>query len=176
MVITNLHKISYSIASQSMIDCKKIKLLIYLVICISNIVITGNVQAGNLLIETSLYTRHFGGNTSLNNHQHLLALEYQNDDDWVFGITGFQNSHNQQTEFLYAGRRWYLIKDISSLYFKLMAGALHGYAGAYKHSIPMNGSGTAPALIPSIGVDYHFLNIEVHSFYGGLMVTSGLRF
>lgn len=161
-----------------MIDCKKpqIKLLIFLVICISNMAFIGNVQADNLLIETSLFTRHFGGNSGLNNHQHLLAIEYQNDDDWVFGISEFKNSHNQQTEFLYLGRRWYLIKEMPNLYFKLMAGALHGYTGAYKDSIPMNGSGTAPALIPSVGVDYQYLNLEIHSFYGGVMVTSGVRF
>jgi hypothetical protein len=147
-----------------------------LCLCLPFLFSAGGARADDFLISTSLYTTHFAGNTGLNNHQHLLGIEYQTDENWVFGISEFKNSYNQQTEFIYAGKRWHPFDMAPHFHIKLTAGAIHGYKGEHSNVIPMNGSGTAPAIIPGIGLDYPHFNIEALTFYKGMMVISGVRF
>lgn len=135
-----------------------------------------SARAGDVLLYTSLYTTHFKGNAGLNNHQHLIGLEYQTDNNWVLGVNEFKNSYNQQTEYLYAGRRWHPFNEIPHFHIKLTAGAIHGYRGEHQSKIPFNGSGTAPAIIPSIGFDYSHWNVELTTFYAGAMLLGGVRF
>lgn len=136
----------------------------------------GAAFADNVLLYTSLYTTHFKGNDGLNNHQHLIGLEYQADSNWIFGANEFKNSYNQQTEYLYLGKRWHPFDEFPHFHLKLTAGAIHGYSGDKRNMIPFNGSGTAPAIIPAIGFDYPYLNFEVTTFYAGAMVLVGARY
>ena len=46
---------------------------------------------------------------------------------------------------------WRPIEEHQPFYIKLTAGALHGYSGQYQGKIPLNSSGVAPAIIPSVG-------------------------
>lgn len=135
-----------------------------------------SAHAQEILMYSSLYTTHFRTNDGLNNHQHLIGIEYQNSENWIFGINEFKNSYNQQTEYLYIGKRWHPLRYIPNFYTKLSAGALHGYIGDHRKKIPFNGSSTAPAIIPAIGFSYSFMNVELTTFYAGAMLLGGLRF
>jgi hypothetical protein len=42
-------------------------------------------RAGEVLIQTSLYTQHFVSDMGHNNHQHLVAAEYHTEDGWLIG-------------------------------------------------------------------------------------------
>ena len=54
---------------------------------------------------------------------------------------------------------------------------LHGYKGKYKNNIPFNGLGTAPGIIPAVGVRYGNFRVEgVVLGFSALMVTAGYTF
>ena len=49
------------------------------------------------------------------------------------------------------GWRYRPLPEMRSLYLKVVAGIVHGYHGQYRDKIPLNHSGFAPAIIPSVG-------------------------
>lgn len=105
--------------------------------------------------QTSYYTWHFHYDV---NHKQAIVLdssyrldEYWLGGQWIVGLTLFSNSFGQFSQFLYGGLQWRPIPDHQPFYFKVAAGLLHGYEGAYKDKIPLNSSGTAPAIVPGVG-------------------------
>lgn len=101
-------------------------------------------------IQTSAYTHHFHYNPEHNDQQKLLAVEYNDDSNWLLGGAAFRNSFDQPSHYLYAGKRF--DSHFLPVYLKLTGGLLHGYHGEYQDKIPLNHYGVAPAIIPSLGV------------------------
>jgi len=105
--------------------------------------------------QLAYYTWHFHYDP---NHQqsYLLDSEYRLNEywlggQWIVGFALFQNSFGQFSQYLYGALQWRPIKDHQPFYVKVSAGLVHGYEGQYKDKIPFNSSGTAPAIIPSVG-------------------------
>jgi hypothetical protein len=142
---------------------------------------TGNAASGfdlsrhRFLFQTSVFGRHFSPSPDHTNHFRLINLEAQRDDSWLYGFAFFRNSFNQPSQYLYFGKRWNPFASYPQVNVKLTGGILHGYKGEYRDKIPFNGSGIAPALLPSIGwSNRRFASDFILFGTAGLMITAGI--
>lgn len=153
-------------------------------------------QGGELLVQTSLYTRHWSKDPDHHEKQRLINLEWtfaekdnvniqrpagsdwRDEIRWLVGGATFKNSFNQQSTYLYAGGRYdYFENETTRAYAKLTAGLLHGYRGEYRDKIPFNRFGVAPAILPAFGVEHHRVNFEMIPFgTAGVMFNIGYVF
>lgn len=127
-------------------------------------------------VAISLYTKHFDPDPDHVNDQNLVAVQADFHNDWLAGVSVFDNSFGQSSQFLYVGYSWPIMRS-EYWYVKLMGGLLHGYKEPYEDKIPLNGLGIAPAIVPSLGFQYRRVFAEAH--LGGLAVvtlTAGFRF
>jgi hypothetical protein len=105
--------------------------------------------------QFAYYTLHFHYDPA-HRQSYLVDGEYHFKEtwlggQWIAGLCLFQNSFGQFSEYAFGGLQWRPIEEHQPFYIKLTAGALHGYSGQYQGKIPLNGSGVAPAIIPSVG-------------------------
>ncbi len=131
------------------------------------------------LLQTSLYTRHFEPEPDHNNNQQLIGLELHDPNRWFAGAAWFKNSYDQPTWYFYGGREFVLWRPSAdaSVRAKLSGGVLRGYKGEYQDNIPFNNFGIAPAVLPSIGMQWHRLETDLIVFgTAGMMITGGVRF
>ena len=127
-------------------------------------------------VAISFYTKHFDPEPDHVNDQNLLAVEAGFHNNWLAGIAVFDNSFGQDSQFLYAGYSWPIMRS-DYWYVKLMGGLLHGYKEPYEDKIPLNGLGVAPAIVPALGFKYRRVFAEAN--LGGLAVITlvgGFRF
>ncbi|RUR34933.1 hypothetical protein ELY33_00050 [Vreelandella andesensis] len=131
------------------------------------------------LVQTSLLTRHFDPDPDHINQQQLASIELHNPDRWLTGAAWFKNSFDQPTWYFYVGREfplWQFSEGVK-IRAKLTGGLLRGYKGEYRDKIPLNHFEIAPALLPSIGVQWGRVESDLIIFgTAGMMVTAGLRF
>lgn len=127
-------------------------------------------------VHFSIYTKHFDPEPDHNNDQNLVGIEALFENDWFVGAAVFDNSYNQDSQFLFVGKVWPIARS-PFWYFKLRAGLLHGYKEPYQDKIPLNGLGIAPAIIPAVGINYRRVFLEAN-FAGTAAVTihAGFRF
>lgn len=137
------------------------------------------LQLDHLLIQTSLYTKHFSSNPAHTNNQNLVSLELHNPQRWLAGTAWFKNSFDQPSWYWYVGREfpfWQPTEEVT-VRAKLTGGLLKGYKGEYRDKIPFNQNEIAPALLPSVGVQWHRFESDLILFgTAGMMVTAGFRF
>ena len=120
--------------------------------------------------QYSVFTHHFFPSPEHVNHNHLINLEYTfaeypeigrwtrfGADRALIGGAVFKNSFGQPTQYLYVGQQWDAHKNV---YIKLTAGLLHGYKDQYKNKIPFNRYGTAPVILPMIGISLGRATVE----------------
>jgi hypothetical protein len=105
--------------------------------------------------QFAYYTWHFHYDPD-HKQSYLFDSEYRFDKkwldgQWIVGLSLFQNSFGQFSEYLYGALQWRPLENYQPFYIKVSAGLLHGYEGKYQNKIPLNSSGTAPAIIPSVG-------------------------
>lgn len=137
------------------------------------------LEVSHVLLQTSLYTRHFNPQPDHNNHQELISLELHNPQRWLVGGARFLNSFSQEAIYLYAGREFPFWKPTGNVTVraKLSAGLLHGYRGEHQDNIPFNRYGTAPAALPSLGVQWGRFETDLIVFgTAGAMIIGGIRF
>lgn len=105
--------------------------------------------------QFAYYTLHF--NPDPEHHQsYLFDMEYRFDKywldgQWFTGLSLFQNSFGQFSQYVYGGLQWRPWREYPKGYVKVSAGLLHGYKGEYRDKIPFNHYEIAPAIIPSVG-------------------------
>ena len=73
---------------------------------------------------------------------------------------------------MYVGQQWDGLLDNPKIFSKVSAGFLYGYRGRYKHKVPLNDWGIAPAIIPSLG--YAITPQDAAQVY--ILGTSGVLF
>jgi hypothetical protein len=105
--------------------------------------------------QFAYYTIHFHYDPD-HQQSYLFDAEYHFKEtflggQWIAGMALFQNSFGQFSQYLFGGLVWRPIESAQPFYVKLTAGPLHGYSGQYQDKVPLNSSGVAPAIIPSIG-------------------------
>ena len=132
-------------------------------------------------VYTSFYTQHFSPQPDHVNDQNMLGLEMRMMNKWSYGLTVFDNSFGQPSQYLYTGYEWHISSFEASgkirQYFKLTGGLLHGYKDEHEDKIPFNELGVAPALVPTYGLKYKNFMSEV-SFCGiyAFTITAGYTF
>jgi hypothetical protein len=126
-------------------------------------------------LATSVYTKHFHYDAVHDNHQDLIQGEWNITSQWLAGLSLFDNSFGQDTQYVYGGYRFRPLETLQPLFIKVTAGLVHGYRGQYQDKIPFNKSGIAPVIIPSVGYCLSRFCSEV-VFFGaaGAMVTIGV--
>lgn len=137
------------------------------------------LELDHTLVQTSLLTRHFDPDPEHTNHQNLVSLELHNPDRWLAGTAWFKNSFDQPTWYFYVGREFPLgqLADEINIRAKFTGGVLRGYKDEYRDKIPFNRYEVAPALLPSIGIQWGRFESDLIVFgTAGMMVTAGLRF
>ena len=128
-------------------------------------------------LATSVYTRHFHYDAAHDNHQDLIQGEWNITEQWLAGVSLFENSFGQESQYAYGGYRFRPLESLQPLYLKLTAGFVHGYRGEYQDKIPFNKSGIAPVIIPSVGYCLIRFCSEIVVFgAAGAMVTFGVTF
>ena len=130
-------------------------------------------------VRTSFYTRHYNPKPEHNNHQKLINVEYQRQDDWSVGVAAYSNSFGQPTQYVYLGHEWTLWSSQDwRLHASISGGLLHGYKGKYKNKIPFNKYGVAPVVLPTLGWSYKQRWFVEAQFFAaaGVMATVGYRF
>lgn len=135
------------------------------------------MELDHVLVQTSLYTRHYSPDPEHNNHQNLISIELHNPQRWLAGAGWFKNSYDQPTWYWYAGREFpfWQPNEKTLVRGKLTGGLLRGYKDEYRDKIPFNHSGIAPAILPSIGVQWGRMESDLILFgSAGLMVTGGM--
>lgn len=120
-------------------------------------------------ISTSVYTKHFDPDPDHVNDQNLIGVEMYFKNNWLAGVSVFDNSYGQNSQLVYMGYSWPIMSS-EYWYFKLIGGLLHGYKEPYEDKIPLNGLGVAPAIVPSLGFKYRRVFAEAH--LGGLAVVT----
>ncbi len=126
-------------------------------------------------VQGSVWTTHFKPQSEHNNNQDLIGIERHRDDSYLWGAATFRHSFGGRSYYAYGGKRF----DFSGTPFnaKLTAGLLHGYRGEYRDKIPLNRFGIAPAIIPSVGVSYGPLGVDLVLLGGAAtMVNVGIKF
>ncbi len=131
-------------------------------------------QTDRFYLETSLYTTHFHYDPAHDDHQHLILGEWNITEQWLVGASTFDNSFGQASEYVYGGYRFRPFESLQPLYFKFSAGLVHGYTGQYQHKIPLNNSGIAPVIVPSVGYCLNRFCSELVIFgTAGALITFG---
>ncbi|WP_245904573.1 hypothetical protein [Billgrantia lactosivorans] len=137
------------------------------------------LELDHALLQTSLVTRHFDSQPDHNDRQELIGLELHNPQRWLVGAARFLTSFDQEAFYLYGGREFPLWhpSDNVTVRAKLTAGLLHGYRGEYQDNIPFNRYGTAPAALPSVGLQWGRVEVDLVVFgTAGAMIIGGIRF
>ena len=83
------------------------------------------------------------------------------DDRHLLGISLFNNSFGQFSQYYYYGYKWQLPFISESVYFRLTGGLIYGYVGQYKDKLALNYGGWAPVIIPSVGWKRERLGFDV---------------
>jgi hypothetical protein len=126
-------------------------------------------------LETSIYTHHFSYDPAHVDKQNLVLGEWNITEQWLVGASVFDNSFGQSSQYVYGGWRHRPFEDVQPFYVKVSAGLTHGYRGQYRDKIPLNGSGIAPVIVPSMGVCISRVCSELVLFGGaGFLVTLGV--
>nr|WP_285275554.1 sn-glycerol-3-phosphate transporter [Halopseudomonas bauzanensis] len=110
-------------------------------------------------IQGSVWTTHFDPQPDHNNNQDLIGLERHRGDSYLWGAATFRHSFGERSWYGYAGKRFEFAGTPFNA--KLTAGLLYGYRGEYRDKIPFNRFGVAPAVIPSVGVSYQRVGVDV---------------
>lgn len=105
--------------------------------------------------QFAYYTLHFHYDSD--HHQsYAFDSEYHFKEtwlggQWIVGLGLLQNSFGQFSQYLFGGLVWRPIEEQQPFYVKVTAGLLHGYKGQYQNKVPLDSSGVAPGIIPSVG-------------------------
>jgi hypothetical protein len=130
--------------------------------------------------QTSVATVHFNSDPNHDNNQNLIYGEwrlpyYWLDGQWFAGLSFFDNSFGQASQFAFGGLLWRPVEKAPEFYIKLAAGVLHGYTGEYQNKVPYNNNGWSPGIVPGVGYCYRRFCGEMILFgTAGVMWTVGM--
>jgi len=94
---------------------------------------------------------HYGSSDDYEGPPILVNLEVNRESNWIYGLSLFNNSFGQFSQYLYLGKKWQLPKIQKYLHVKLTGGVVHGYKDEFEDKLAFNSNGFAPGIVPSIG-------------------------
>ncbi len=127
-----------------------------------------------IMIQYGPYAHHFSKNPDHNNTPNLVGIELENPSRFLVGASFFMNSFNQESGYIYFGKRWFFGQGGQGFYGKLTAGPLIGYRGEYEDKVPLNYNGLSPGVVPALGYQYRRANAQFIVFgASGFLITFG---
>ncbi len=133
------------------------------------------LRTDRVYLQTSLNNLHFHHNPAHVKYPKLVYGEYHLSDQWLVGAAAFDNSFGQSTQAVFGGWRYRPLPELQPLYLKILGGVVHGYHGQYRDKIPLNHSGFAPVVLPSVGYCISRVCSEVVLVGGaGMLLTFGV--
>ncbi len=100
------------------------------------------------------------------------GLEYHTGDGWSGGLSLFNNSFGQFTQYLYVGRRFHLWDSRPEIRLNITAGIVHGYRDEFYDTLPIRWGGDwGLGFVPAIGYQKRRMGFDV-----ALLGVSGLLF
>ncbi len=130
----------------------------------------------HLYLQAGSYV-HFSQNDDHSGSRFLISLEAVKSNDWLYGVSLFDNSFGQFSQYLYTGKSWDYHDTWEGFHTKLTVGLIHGYKDEYRDKIPLNNSGIAPAIIPGVGYKKgRFGGDMIFLGFNALLFTVGMDF
>jgi hypothetical protein len=130
----------------------------------------------DLYVMGAGYT-HFSSSDDHQGPPLLVSAEIIKKNHWFYGLSLFNNSFGQFSQYAYVGREFKLDFIFSGFRSKISAGVIHGYTGEFKHKLSYNHSGFAPAIIPGLGYQKDKWGVDVYLMgNSGLLLGVGYKF
>lgn len=101
----------------------------------------------------------------------LVGLEWVRRDQHLLGVSLFNNSFGQFSQYYYYGYQWRLPGLHESAHIKLTGGVIYGYVDEFEDRLDPNFNGWTPAIVPSVGWKQNRLGVDV-----AILGTAGLMF
>jgi hypothetical protein len=80
------------------------------------------------------------------------GIEYHRPDNWLGGLSLFNNSFGQFTQYLYLGKKFHPWDSNRAVRIKLSAGVAHGYRDEHYDTLPIRWGGSwGLGFVPGIG-------------------------
>ena len=81
----------------------------------------------------------------------VAAIEWLKPNRTYYGLSLFNNSFGQFSQFVYVGKEFPLRRFHEYLRARLSVGIVHGYEDEHEDDLPLNYKDFAPGLVPSLG-------------------------
>lgn len=106
------------------------------------------------------------------------GIEYHRRDDWFAGLSLFNNSFGQFSQYLYLGKTFHPSDSRPEFRVKLSAGIVHGYRGEHYDTLPIRWGGSwGLGFVPAIGYQKGRVGYDVATLgIGGLLFLVGFDF
>lgn len=108
----------------------------------------------------------------------FAGIEYERSVNSVIGISVFNNSYGQFSQYAYYGKSWYPSDTVPGFRFKVTAGVVHGYTGEHKKIMPVRwGDGWGIGVVPGIGYQRDALGVDLALLSAsGVLLLVGYEF
>jgi hypothetical protein len=102
----------------------------------------------------------------------FVGVEYQKSRNRVIGLSVFNNSFGQFTQYAYLGKTFHPSQKYPDFRIKLTGGVVHGYTGDHHKIMPIRwGDSWGLGIVPGIGYQWDALGVDV-----AVLSASGLLF
>ncbi len=81
----------------------------------------------------------------------VAAIEWLKPNRWYYGLSLFNNSFGQFSQFAYVGKEFPLPRFHPLLRARVAGGIVHGYKDEHEGKLPLNVGAFAPGIVPSLG-------------------------
>ena len=95
----------------------------------------------NWYVQAGAYV-HYNNNDDYSGAPLFAGMEYQGADNWLAGLSLFNNSYDQFTQYLYLGKELHPWKSHPEVRIKLSAGVAQGYRGEHNDTLPIRWGGS----------------------------------
>ena len=118
-------------------------------------------RTSNWYVQAGTYV-HYSDHRDYAGTPWFVGIEYHDTSRRITGLSLFNNSFDQQSQYVYIGKSFHLWDKYPNVRFKLTGGILHGYDGKHQNMSPINwGDGWALGVVPGFGYQDGRLGIDV---------------
>ena len=103
-----------------------------------------------LYAQVGAYT-HYSDDEDFDGAPVMLTVEVRNARNRLYGLSLFNNSFGQFSQFAYVGWEYPLPRLHRYARAKLVLGLVHGYRDEFEGELPLSFGNFAPGLVPAIG-------------------------
>ena len=115
---------------------------------------------------------HFSDDDDYEGPPLFAGIEYHRPDRWLAGLSIFNNSYGQLSQYAYVGKTWHPWRARPGFRVKLSGGIVQGYRGEHYDVLPIRWGGRwGLGVVPAVGYQHGDLGFDV-----ALLSSSGLLF